>query len=222
MKKKVNIILIMMVFLLGLIACNSNRNILEGKYIGLNTEVYFRFSKDGTYSTNYYDIDGFGEELDDMGITWFDYGTYRIDENKLTLFNGEEESDDIELGSDFGYVYKNMICYKWEGELPLQNQETEVTYENWSIADTIQFNKDNTVEFIYTTPHLKTGILISALTFLLMVCSFRFDWYDKILQNKLVGVVVENIYLFLYFFLLFFIYLVPIVCFFLSYIFYIC
>jgi len=149
MKKKVNIILIMMVFLLGLIACNSNRNILEGKYIGLNTEVYFRFSKDGTYSTNYYDIDGFGEELDDMGITWFDYGTYRIDENKLTLFNGEEESDDIELGSDFGYVYKNMICYKWEGELPLQNQETEVTYENWSIADTIQFNKDNTVEFIY-------------------------------------------------------------------------
>lgn len=135
--------------LLELTGCKSNNSVLNGKYMGLNTEFYYEFSKDGTYTTNFYDISGFGEELDDMGITWYDYGTYRIDENKLTLFNGEEESDDIELGSDFGYVYKNMICYKWEGELPLQNQETEVTYENWSIADTIQFNKDNTVEFIY-------------------------------------------------------------------------
>lgn len=135
--------------LLGLTGCESNNSVLNGKYVGLNTEVYFSFLSDGTYTTNYYNIDDLGQELDDMGIAWFDYGTYRIDNSKLTLFQGEDESDDMELGSDMGYIYKNMICYKWEGKLPLQNQETEVTYENWSIADKIQFNKDNTVEFIY-------------------------------------------------------------------------
>lgn len=93
-------------------------------------------------------------------------------------------------------------------------------YDNYLGVELASGN--HTVEFVYTTPHLKAGILISALTLLLMICLFHFGWYDKILQNKLVGVVVENIYLFLYFFLLFFIYLVPIVCFFLSYIFYIC
>lgn len=141
MKKKVNIILIMMVFLLGLIACNSNRNILEGKYIGLNTEVYFEFSKGGTYTTN-----DPGEDY--KGIPFPDYGTYSIENGELTLFAGDDpENPDVTYY--MGSTYKNMICYKWEGELPLQNQETEVTYENWSIADKIQFNKDDTVDFIY-------------------------------------------------------------------------
>lgn len=162
MIKKVYFIVgvVVLLCLLGVAGCGTDKNTIEGKYICTDYmselykghEVYYYiFSKDGTYTTNYYEINGYGKELDDMGITWYDYGTYRIDENKLTLFNGEEESDDIELGSVFGYIYKDTICSKWEGKLPLERQEEEIFSNSLEVLFfEVHFTEDGNYKYIVT------------------------------------------------------------------------
>lgn len=141
---------VVLLCLLGLTGCKTDKSVIKGKYMSVHdSSIYYEFSKDGTYITNYYEINDYGKELDDMGITWYDYGTYRIDKNKLILFQGEDESDDTELlGSDFGYIYKNMICSKWEGELPLEKKSEEkyIQFKLSSFLEEIQFKKDGIFE----------------------------------------------------------------------------
>ena len=140
MIKKVYFIVgvVVLLCLLGVAGCGTDKNVIKGKYVSANDDlpIYFEFSKDGTYTTNYYEI---------VGEDWYDYGTYSIEDNKLILFQGEDLDSEVE----FGYIYKDAICSKWEGKLPLKN-ETEESYiqhkESERYLTEIQFKKDGTYE----------------------------------------------------------------------------
>jgi len=135
-KKMYSIVgVVVLLCLLGLTGCGTDKNTLEGKYVGVGTKIYYEFSKDGTYATNYYEIDDYGKELDDMGVNWYDYGTYNIDGNKLVLFQGNDSDNDFD-GLEFGYIYKGNICSKWEGKLPIKLQDSEISSR---VADDLVF-----------------------------------------------------------------------------------
>ena len=129
---------VVLLCLLGLTGCSTDKNIIKGKYVSASDDlpIYFEFSKDGTYTTNNYEI---------VGEDWYDYGTYSIEDNKLILFQGEDLDSEVE----FGYIYKNMICSKWEGKLPLNN-ESEESYIQIKLSERylkeFQFKKDGTYE----------------------------------------------------------------------------
>lgn len=128
MIKKVKTVLIIAVLCLTLMAgCSSKAKILDGKYICVDYmselykghEIYYYiFSKDKTYTTN-----NPGEDYD--GVPFPDYGTYSIEDDELTLFAGDDP-EEPEITYTMGYIYKNMICSKWDGELPLELQEKKI------------------------------------------------------------------------------------------------
>ena len=122
--------------LLGLTGCKTDKNTFDGKYVSASDlPIYYEFSKDGTYTTNYYEI---------VGEDWYDYGTYSIEDNKLILFQGEDLDSEVE----FGYIYKDTICSKWEGKLPLKNEteESYIQYNSGTYLTEFQFKKDGTFE----------------------------------------------------------------------------
>lgn len=81
---------------------------------------------------------------------------------------------------------------------------------------------ENKVEFVYDPPYLKTGIIISVVTLIFTILLFRFHWYQKLIECSWFSKTLLFCYLGIYTIALFLVYIIPILCFFLSYIFYIC
>ncbi len=76
---------------------------------------------------------------------------------------------------------------------------------------------ENKITFVYTPPGLKSGVVISLVSLFLLILLFKMNLYKKILENKILGKVVERIYFCLYILAFFFIYFIPTICFILSY-----
>ena len=125
--------------LLGLAACGSRQDMLEGKYLHIDSPAYFKFTEDETFETNTYH----GILKDEVHT-----GTYQLEGDHLTMMmDGEVDLD--------AYVYKDYICHLWEGELPETYEDTEVFYKYketdpafYATTSTYAFKEDGTFQYI--------------------------------------------------------------------------
>jgi len=127
----------------------------------------------------------------------------------------------VDVDSDEGGLFFIPVAYSKGYEAKVQGKvvPVEKVYDNF-LGVKLEKGKSN-IEFTFTSPGLKSGCLVSLATLFIMALGFRFQWYQKLVAHEKFGKFVEIVYLFLYFLALFLIYLVPTVCFFLSYFFYI-
>jgi len=79
----------------------------------------------------------------------------------------------------------------------------------------------NEIEFTYIPGKLIIGIIVSIITLILTIFLFKFKIYNVLINNNLLTKIISYIYLFLYVILTLFIYIIPSVCFILSYFMYI-
>lgn len=135
---------VVLLCLVGLTGCGTNKNTFDGKYTDVgDSSIYYELSKDGTYTTN-----NPGEDME--GVPFSDYGTYSIENGEVILFAGDDP-DDPEFTYYMGYVYKDTICSKWEGELPSKKQDFEIFVQPFEqFSSKYQFNENGEYEYTVT------------------------------------------------------------------------
>lgn len=139
--KKNNTKIIISVFcfiLLGLTACTSNQKVIEGKYIStFDSSVYYIFSKDNTYTTNY--------EWDSTSDC--SQGSYTITDGKITLFGNKDKNYELNIG----YIYGNYIGSWWNGTLSKSYENATLTSMLGDLSLEYNFNEDKTYEYTVTS-----------------------------------------------------------------------
>lgn len=170
------------------------------------------------------------EFIYDTELSYIEVGI--LDAEKLKSFIREEKVDS-EIRFDRNKIFLNVdskkeglffvpIAYNDGYQAFVNGEKVELkdVYGNFLGVELKQ--GENKVEFVYCPPFLKTGIGIAIGTLLLSIFLFRFGWYQKLIECSWFSRILEVCYLGIYGVGLLMIYLIPILCFFLSYIFYIC
>ncbi len=139
--KKNNTKIIISVFcfmLLGLTACTSNQKVIEGKYVStFDGSVYYIFSKNNTYTTNY-----------EWDITVdCSQGSYAITDDKITLFGNKDKNYELNIG----YIYDNYIGSWWSGTLSKSYENTTLTSILGDLNLEYSFKEDKTYEYTVTS-----------------------------------------------------------------------
>lgn len=139
--KKNNTKIIISVFcfiLLGLTACTSSQKAIEGRYVStFDGSVYYIFSKDNTYTTNY--------EWD--ATVDCSQGSYIITDNKITLFGNKDKNYELNIG----YIYDNYIGSWWNGTLSKSYENTTLTSMLGDLNLEYGFNEDKTYKYTVTS-----------------------------------------------------------------------
>lgn len=145
--KNTTIILFMSILILSLTSCNSNKKIIDGKYVSIyDKSTYLIFDKDGSVISNMWTILEDGENIPR------DCFQYSIDENNIitaidtTKYEGKEELKKYEIG----IMYKEYICISWKGTLPNKYEDTSLTRTVEGLNSTCNLKKDKTYEYIVT------------------------------------------------------------------------
>ena len=136
--KNTTVILFIGILLLSLTSCSTNPKVIEGKYIStFDDSIYYIFSKDNTYTTNY---------------TWdttvdCSQGSYTITDDKITLFGNKDEKYELNIG----YIYDNYIGSWWNGILSKSYENTTLTSRLGDLNLEYNFNEDKTYEYTVTS-----------------------------------------------------------------------
>lgn len=145
--KNTTIILFMSILILSLTSCNSNKKIIDGKYVSIyDKSTYLIFDKDGSVISNMWTVLEDGENIPR------DCFQYSIDENNIitaidtTKYEGQEELKKYEIG----IMYKEYICLSWKGTLPNKYEDTSLTRTVEGLNSTCNLKKDRTYEYIVT------------------------------------------------------------------------
>lgn len=135
--KNTIVILFIGILLFSLSACTSNQKAIEGRYVStFDGSVYYTFSKDNTYATNY--------EWDTIDCS---QGSYIITDNKITLFSNKDKNYELNIG----YIYDNYIGSWWNGTLSNEYEDTSLTNTLGDLNLTYNLKKDKTYEYTVTS-----------------------------------------------------------------------
>lgn len=168
--------------------------------------------------------------ISDVELSYIELGV--VEKDKLIDFIKEEKVDstvkfnknkiNVEVDSSEKGLFFIPVTYNDNYTVKVNDKTSQVVdvYDNY-LGVELDEGK-NKIEFSYIPKGLKTGALISGIVLLGTVLLFKFSWYEKMLNNKLLTNITYYIYLFAYVLLTIFIYIVPFICFVLSYFFYIC
>ena len=148
MKQNRTFIFIMLLLaILGLSACSSQKQQLVGKYIDIYDEDhYLNFNEDGSF------IDNFLTTSNKGNTTISDFYAYQIDNNGLitiidtTEYEGQDTLDKYELG----ILYKSYIGVKWDGILPINDNDVSIINELGDLTLTYNFEDDKSYEYTVT------------------------------------------------------------------------
>ncbi|MEG1495310.1 MAG: YfhO family protein [Bacilli bacterium] len=125
----------------------------------------------------------------------------------------------VELSSDKEQVLFLPVTYN-EGYQTKVNGEKVETLKLFDNYLGIPLKEgDNRVEITFMPPGLKLGIVISLCTLVLIFIFFKFNLYKKVVSSKTLGNIAFFLYLGVVGLLLVSMYLIPIICFFLSFFF---
>ena len=138
----------LLLIVLGLSACSSQKQKLSGKYIDIYDEThYVSFDKDGTF------IDNFLTTTSKGNTSISDFYVYKIDDNGLitiidtTEYEGQNTLDEYQLG----ILYKNYIGAFWNGVLSITYKNTTITNILGDLILTYNFKEDKTYEYTVTS-----------------------------------------------------------------------
>lgn len=149
MKQKHTFTFIMLLLIvLGLSACSSQKQKLTGKYIDIYDEThYISFDKDGTF------IDNFLTTTSKGNTSISDFYVYKIDDNGLitiidtTEYEGQNTLDEYQLG----ILYKNYIGVFWNGVLSKTYKDATITNTLGDLIFTYNLKEDKTYEYTVTS-----------------------------------------------------------------------
>lgn len=137
--------IMLLLIVLGLSACSSQKQKLSGKYIDIYDEThYVSFDKDGTF------IDNFLTTTSKGNTSISDFYVYKIDDNGLitiidtTEYEGQNTLDEYQLG----ILYKNYIGAFWNGVLSITYKNTTITNTVGDLLLTFNFKEDKS--YVYT------------------------------------------------------------------------
>ena len=140
--------IMLLLIVLGLSACSSQKQKLSGKYIDIYDEThYVSFDKDGTF------IDNFLTTTSKGNTSISDFYVYKIDDNGLitiidtTEYEGQNTLDEYQLG----ILYKNYIGAFWNGVLSITYKDTTITNILGDMILTYNFKEDKTYEYTVTS-----------------------------------------------------------------------
>lgn len=140
--------IMLLLIVLGLSACSSQKQKLSGKYIDIYDEThYVSFDKDGTF------IDNFLTTTSKGNTSISDFYVYKIDDNGLitiidtTEYEGQNTLDEYQLG----ILYKNYIGAFWNGVLSITYKNTTITNILGDLILTYNFKEDKTYEYTVTS-----------------------------------------------------------------------
>lgn len=133
-----------MFFLLS--ACGPEEYKLQKRYASVfdDTEHYM-FSEDAGYVRTI-------TSNSESGESYTCTGTYYIDEdNGLTMFD-DVDNKELLVQEFSGDIYKDYLCSVWQGELPKQYEETEISHSQFAKTGCsydleCQFHEDGTFNF---------------------------------------------------------------------------
>ena len=140
--------IMLLLIVLGLSACSSQKQKLSGKYIDIYDEThYVSFDKDGTF------IDNFLTTTSKGNTSISDFYVYKIDDNGLitiidtTEYEGQNTLDEYQLG----ILYKNYIGAFLNGVLSITYKNTTITNILGDLILTYNFKEDKTYEYTVTS-----------------------------------------------------------------------
>lgn len=128
---------VLFLFILGLTACSSSQDKIEGKYISnFDNSIYYIFYKDNTYETNF----EWDAPVDSSK------GLYSITDGNITLYNEDENYD-----FNIGYAYNNYIGSWWNGALSKTYDNVTLNNELGDLTLSYNLKEDKTYEYIVTS-----------------------------------------------------------------------
>lgn len=169
------------------------------------------------------------EFIYDTELSYIEVGV--MDKEKLFNFIDEEKVDStvsfeknnvrVKVNSEKDGLFFIPVTYgegfsaKVDGKI----QKIVSVYDNFLGVELTKGNHE--IEFSYVCPGLKIASVISISSLIIMIVLFSKGLYFKLLESSLFTKIIEYIYLGIYFIGFISIYLVPFICFILSYFFYI-
>ena len=165
------------------------------------------------------------ELLKDIELSYIEVGVVKKDD--LLSFIKEEKVDskvsfnknkiNLEVESDKSGLFFIPVTYEDSYKVKVNDKEiTAVAVYGNYLGVELEEGKNN-IEFSYIPSGLKLGILVSTVTLLGTFILFKFSWYEKLLNNKILTKITKYIYLLIYILATTLVYVVPFICFILSY-----
>lgn len=149
MKQKSTFTFIMLLLIvLWLSACSSQKQKLLGKYIDIYNEThYLSFNEDGSF------VDNFLTTTSKGNTSISDFYVYKIDDNGLitiidtTEYEGQNTLDEYQLG----ILYKKYIGIFWNGTLSKTYEDTTIINTLGDLLLAYNFKEDKSYEYTATS-----------------------------------------------------------------------
>lgn len=165
------------------------------------------------------------ELLRDVSLSYIEVGV--TSKNKLLEFLEEQKINstvsfdknkiNVEVNSDNTGLFFIPVTYNSTYQAKVNGKPSDVVavYDNYL---GVNLNKgNNKIEFTYIPKGLKLGGLISAVTLVVAILIFKFSWYEKLINNNLLTKITQCIYMLIYILGMMLVYIIPFICFILSY-----
>ena len=165
------------------------------------------------------------ELLKDIELSYIEVGVVKKDD--LLSFIKDEKVDskvtfnknkiNVEVDSKEEGLFFIPVTYEDSYKVKVNDKESDVikVYGNY-LGVELKDGKNN-IEFSYTPSGLELGMLVSTVTLIGTFILFKFSWYEKILNNKLITKTISYIYLLIYILATSLVYVIAFICFILSY-----
>lgn len=140
--------IMLLLIVLGLSACSSQKQKLSGKYIDIYDKThYLNFNEDGTF------VDNFLTTTSKGNTSISDCYVYKVDDNGLiTIIDTTEyEWQDSFDKYDLGWLYDNKIGIWLDGMLPTDDIETSISCSLNSYIFMFYFDNNGTYEYTSTS-----------------------------------------------------------------------
>lgn len=165
------------------------------------------------------------ELLKDINLSYIEIGV--VEEDDLLNFIKEEKVDskvkfnknkiNVKVNSKEKSLFFIPVTYEDSYKVKVNGVNKEVVKVYGNFLGVELENGKNNIEFTYIPSGFKLGILVSAVTLLATFMMFKFSWYEKLINNKFLTNLISYIYLLIYILATISIYIVPFICFILSY-----
>jgi len=169
------------------------------------------------------------EFLRNVNLSYIEIGV--VEEDKLIEFLDSEKVNSkvsfnknkisVDVDSEEEGLFFIPISYNDGYSVKINGRDSDIVkvYDNF-LGVNLESGK-NKIEFSYIPSGLKLGILVSVITLVSSVILFKSSLYNKLLNNEILTSVIKFVYMFIYILGVVAVYLIPFVCFVLSYFFYI-